>query len=111
MALKFAPSDEMSSTFAAPILKYWDLIVRDVPSDSVLKGSTLIIFYYQTTMWYSKGEEEVAHTCLEVVGGDCRCNRTPPHLELREVVYLSPSFFLSIFSLNNSSNPSNGNVW
>lgn len=29
-------------------------------------------------MWYGKGEEEVSHTCLEVVGGDCRCNRTPP---------------------------------
>lgn len=31
-------------------------------------------------MRYDKREKEVSYTCLEVVGGDCRCNRTPPIL-------------------------------
>lgn len=31
-------------------------------------------------MRYGKGEKEVSYICLEVVGGDCRCNRTPTHL-------------------------------
>lgn len=61
-------------------------------------------------MWYGECEEKVSHTCLEIVGSDYGCNRTPPRFVLREAVYLSPSFFLSIFSLNNSSKPSQGNV-
>lgn len=29
-------------------------------------------------MRYGKGEKEVSHTCLEVVGGDCWCNLPSP---------------------------------
>lgn len=39
-------------------------------------------------MRYGKGEKEVSYTCLEVVGGDCRCNRTPHPFVLREEVWL-----------------------
>lgn len=31
-------------------------------------------------MWYGKGKEEISYTCLEIVGSNCRCNRTPPIL-------------------------------
>ena len=56
-------------------------------------------------MWYSKCKEEIPYTGFEIVGGDSRCNRTPPILNsMKRFVF--HHFFLSIFSLNNRANSS-----
>ena len=38
-------------------------------------------------MWYSKCKEEIPYTGFEIVGGDSRCNRTPPILYCMTWVY------------------------
>lgn len=61
----------------------------------------LFIVYDDAAVGYGLCEEVVSDSGFEIVGGDGWCNRTPPqYLVVREAVYLSSSFFLSIFSLN-----------
>lgn len=42
-------------------------------------------------MRYGERKQEISHTGFEIVGGDCRCNRTPPILNSMKRFIFHPS--------------------